>query len=270
MKKRIYKYKIISLLFVVSVLFISIYSYYEYRFHFSENLYDKDFFNPKKGTDKILKIGIIGDSWVEYGSLDSIIQSKFKQKNIKSHIIASGQQGATTREIYQNLYKSKNDIYSSKKVIDQHPRYCIIISGVNDTNKQMGKKYYAYHLKLIIETLMKEGIIPIVVSIPHYGIIEEYEQFSKLKQLRFKIFAMLNNKGNLDNIDDYNEYFNNSLEKNLYKDSMFYFNINAVVPNYKNNLNLFNDHLHLNLQGKEILGINLINQIEILEQTDFR
>lgn len=107
-------------------------------------------------------IGIIGDSWVAGGKLDSLLHIGLLDKGFKNKILSSGHSGAKSKLIYQNLFDEKGNEHSSKFLIENRPDYCIVIAGVNDAASQIGGHFYSYHMSLIIKTLLHYKIKPII------------------------------------------------------------------------------------------------------------
>ena len=165
MKKKIYRILLIFILFLGVTT--TLYMYRKFSYAEKQEYYPVQD-NSKK--DSILKIGIIGDSWVGRTDLDKKMQKFFSEKGIEADFIALSHPGASSKEIYEDMFKEKNEEFSSKFVIESKPDYCIIIAGVNDVARHIGKKYYADHMVLIINTLLHYKIKPIIVKVPNLGV----------------------------------------------------------------------------------------------------
>ena len=139
------------------------------------NLFHLTSLKPKYVSGSVdsshVTIGIIGDSWVAGNKLDTVNKNAMMSKGIVCRIFSSGEIGAKTKTIYENLLTDKStDIFSSENILAMHPSYVIVISGVNDAAAQIGKNFYATHLLLIIRTLLLNKIKPVIVTLPEFGI----------------------------------------------------------------------------------------------------
>ena len=92
--------------------------------------------------DSVLSVAIIGDSWVAGKKLDSLLHVDLLKFGVRNTIISSGHPGANSKLIYQNLFEEETKELSSKFIIKKKPDYCILISGVNDANDQVGGNFY--------------------------------------------------------------------------------------------------------------------------------
>jgi hypothetical protein len=189
------------------------------RFSYSA---EKPYFDIKVREDPVLTVGIIGDSWVLGRNIDSVIHYTLLADNINNRVVSSGQRGAKSKLIYQNLFRKESDPSSSKFIIENRPDYCIVIAGVNDAVGQMGKSFYTHHMMMIIKTLLHYKIRPVVVELPEFGIIEETNQMGFIKKSRNIIFAHFTNSGDLDNINTYRDDFMKTLVKQELRDSILY------------------------------------------------
>lgn len=208
----------------------------------------QEFFPSKLKKEENLKIGIIGDSWVVRQDLNHLIKNELAKKGKPAQIISSGNPGAKSKLIYENLFKNENEDFSSKKIITSQPKYCIVIAGVNDAATRVGSKFYSHHILLIIKTLLHYKITPIIVNLPEFGINEDYEQ----KQMVAK-FANISSEVFLDDngfeIKDYRNLLLKDLKTNKLEKQVIILNFDEVCKNYERNKNLYSDPLHLNQLG---------------------
>ena len=101
--------------------------------------------------DSIIKIIIIGDSWAENAKeykMPQILDSILNINNIACNIIAKGQYGATSRDIYINLC-------TEIEKFNYLPDIAIVSCGINDSHGQYGSNFYAYHTSLILQKLLE-------------------------------------------------------------------------------------------------------------------
>ena len=261
MKKKIYYILLIFVLFLGAGVFYI----YKKKSYAERREYYPVQDNFKK--DSILKIGIIGDSWVGRTDLDKKMQKIFSEKGIEAEFIALSHPGATSKEIYEDMFKEKNEEFSSKFVIESKPDYCIIIAGVNDVARHIGKKYYADHMILIINTLLHYKIKPIVVEVPNFGVedVQKYKNvFSRCTNAVSE--AIDGGEVNDNNVSAYRETLNEELKKNDLLDKIILFDSDKINKDYKNNKILFSDPLHLNERGYEVfikaLSEDIIEEIK--------
>ena len=261
MKKKIYY------ILLIFVLFLGAGVFYIYK---KKSYAERREYYPVQDSsrkDSILKIGIIGDSWVKRTDLDKKMQKFFSEKGIEAGFIALSHPGGTSKEIYEDMFKEKNEEFSSKFVIESKPDYCIIIAGVNDVARHIGKKYYADHMVLIINTLLHYKIKPVVVEVPNFGVedVQEYKNvFSRCTNAVSE--AIDGGEVNDNNVSAYRETLNEELKKNDLLDKIILFDSDKINKDYKNNKNLFTDPLHLNEQGYEVfikaLSEDIIEEIK--------
>ena len=261
MKKKIYYILLVFVLFLgAGALYI-----YKKRSYAERREYYPVQDNSKK--DSVLKIGIIGDSWVGRTDLDKKMQKFFSEKGIEAEFIALSHPGALSKEIYEDMFKEKNEEFSSKFVIESKPDYCIVIAGVNDVARHIGKKYYADHMILIINTLLHYKIKPIVVEVPNFGVedVQKYKNvFSRCTNAVSE--AIDGDEVNDNNVSAYRETLNEELKKNDLLDKIILFDSDKINKDYKNNKILFSDPLHLNERGYEVfikaLSEDIIEEIK--------
>ena len=131
--------KVIYLIFVLSSVLISILYLYNRFSIATENTHSV---NLEPVNDRDLTIGIIGDSWVAGGAIDGTLALALKTIGLKATIFSSGLGGATTKQVYRNLFASEKDIFSSAFIKKEQVKYCVVCCGVNDSFGQYGKKHY--------------------------------------------------------------------------------------------------------------------------------
>ena len=194
-------------------------------------------------------IGIIGDSWVARQKLDSLLQNELSKIGLSYRIISSGQTGARSKAIYQNLFKHEGIKYSSKFIIENKPEYCVVIAGVNDYSAHFGKKFYSFHMIQIINSLLHYEIKPIIVSLPEFDAIKTIDEMNLILKTRSIISSKINNDGELDNISTYRDFFNNELIKNKLTDSILLIDFDKVCCDYFKCKSFYDNPSHLSLLG---------------------
>ncbi|PQA93499.1 hypothetical protein B0A69_10855 [Chryseobacterium shigense] len=228
---------------------------------------EEKYFPSDTKAETGLQIGIIGDSWVVRQNLDSLLQKKLLDKGIQAEIYSSGNPGATTKRIYGNLFKKEGEEFSSKTVIEKKPDYCIVIAGVNDAATHVGPDFYSHHMMMIIKTLQHYHIKPIIVSLPEFGVEENFKNKNMISSLSNRSAELFLNKGEEFKIPDYRNTLLKDLKANGLDKNSVILNFDEVSEDYEKDRNLYADPLHLNKQGyqkfSEFLAKGIVNLVPI-------
>ena len=204
--------------------------------------------------DSILNIIFIGDSWAEKAKeyhmpykLDSILYSN----NIISKTKALGEHGATSRDIYFNLY-SVNDIFNPK------PDIAIISCGVNDSHGQYGSEFYAHHTVLLLKALLDLNIKPVLIELPNYEISEQYNYYPYYKRFAYKTLSYFTDcSWNINNITRYRKSLNQMILQQNMDEQISLLSIDSFPSMY------YCDHMHLNSLGYSRLSEIIAKEIII-------
>ncbi|SHM87198.1 Lysophospholipase L1 [Chryseobacterium carnipullorum] len=252
------KKKIVLSIVLLSGVFCVIYFWNKYSYAPEEEYFPSDT-KPETG----LQIGIIGDSWVVRQNLDSLLEKKLLDKGIQTEIYSSGNPGAKTKRIYENLFKENVEEFSSRKVIEKKPDYCIVIAGVNDAATHVGPDFYAHHMMMIIKTLLHYNIKPVVVSLPEFGIEENFKNKNIISSLSNKSAELFLNGGAEFKIQEYRKALLENVKHNGLDKKVVILNFDEVTVNFDKDRNLYADPLHLNKQGyqkfSEFLAKGIVN-----------
>jgi hypothetical protein len=208
----------------------------------------------KRYKNKVLRIGVIGDSWAAGVSLDTIISNEFSRRGVPVEIISFGAPEAKSKDVYENLYAQPGIPYSSNKILHHNLDYCIILTGTSDAAGKMGAKFYAYYSSLIISDLLKDKIKPVFVTMPDFGFKETLDSLSIFKKARNAVSALIVNNGSTGNLEDYRIQLNEVLKDTHLKDSIIMVPFALVTDNYEKNKNLYRNKEHLSMAGKQKMG----------------
>lgn len=247
---------------ITTVLLIGIFctAYFWNKYSYADQ--EKYFTSPAK-PEAGLQIGIIGDSWVVRQNLDSLMEVKLQEQGIHAEVYSSGNPGAKTKRIYENLFKDKNEEFSSKEIIEKKPDYCIIIAGVNDAATHVGPGFYTHHMVMIINTLLHYGIRPVVIPLPEFGLEEDSERKNILSSLSNKGGELVLNNGKRFEIRDYRKALLKALKHEGLDKKITLLNFDEVSPDFNKDRNLYADPLHLNGKGyqkfSDFLAQSIIN-----------
>ena len=256
------KKKLVLSIIIVTALASFIYFWNKYAYAGEENYFSSNT-KPENG----LQIGIIGDSWVVRQNLDSLLRKKLLDKGLHSEIYSSGNPGAKTRKIYENLFKDGNEEFSSRKVIEKKPDYCIVIAGVNDAATCMGTEFYTHHMVMVIKTLLHYNIQPVVVSLPEFGVEENFKNKNIVSSLSNRSAELILNDGDQFKIPDYRNALLKELKRDQLDKKVIILNFDEVSSDYDKDRNLYADPLHLNKQGYQKFSEFLAKGIVNLEST---
>ena len=226
--------------FVLLLAAVSTYTYK--RFTYENQL---DYFAIDPAPHNVLTIGLIGDSWVADGQLNEPIEQLLSKKGIKSKTMSSGKHGAMSKRIYQNIFAPAHKSKSSKFIIENKPDYVIVVAGVNDAVGQVGADFYAYHVDLIISTLIHYGVRPVLVELPEFGIEEATARLGSIRSLRNKISAYLTNEGKVDNIEIYRNALVKKLQSTQNLNKIIYLPFDIICRDYNDCPKLYKDPMHL-------------------------
>lgn len=223
-----------------------------------------DYFEIEKNHNtNRLNIGIIGDSWVSSQPLHSILQNKLSQKRINSKVIGASHPGATSKMIYENIFLPNTENFSSKFIIENTPKYCIVIAGINDSFRGFGKEFYAEHMLKIINTLLHYNITPIILEIPNFGIEHSQRYRNKISVYRDKIWFGIKNE-DYKELQGYRSLLKEKVNEQKLNDKVFFISNNSNLDFHQNN-NLYREALHLNEKGYDKLGDILTEKIIDIE-----
>lgn len=247
--------KIILILVIIISSVLTVYLINRFSFSTKQEYYR----HAKESENSILTIGIIGDSWVAGHKLDSLMHFQLLDKGFPNTIYSSGQPGAKSKLIYENLFKDPSLENSSKNVITQKPDYVIVIAGVNDAAGQVGKNYYQHHLSLIIDFLIYQNIKPIIVSLPEFEVEKVIANMDFLSETRNRLSAYFNNEGEVDNVLTYRTNLENFLIDQNLMEKIIWIDFDNLCKEFYECKDLYRDYAHLSNKGNFRL-VELINE----------
>ena len=140
-------------------------------------------------NDDYFDVGIIGDSWVAAKKIDIGLNNKLSSVgNIR--VSSCGQGGAKSKQIYENLHLSGEEKYSSNSILNGEFDLVVVVAGVNDIASRIGKDFYSFHIDKIVDQLNKCDILPVILTIPEFGI----EEFFSTRPIHMKLPKDMPNK----------------------------------------------------------------------------
>lgn len=224
---------------------------------------------PKGDT---ILIAMVGDSWAEIHDLnnnDTIFENicaRLVDRPIKC--IARGQGGRTTREVYDDMFvkrKERNALqntYFTRPLLELHPDYCVILSGINDVWQQRSTNYYVGNYANIIRFLLRSSITPVVLEIPNVNVKRAINGCSFIQKSYYRIVSFFTDT-EWDNIELYRNAMRKMLSDTGLKDSVIF--ISAMDWDISNNLSSNNyyrkDEMHLTVDGYRALDSCIVEKV---------
>ena len=255
MKKRV-KWLIltVSTLMLIIIIFII-----RYR-HYYSIAKEIDFYTTEHHYDDTLRIAFIGDSWAYHHQEHTCQICRILSDSIHKPvtIMSAGIPGATSKSIYAD-FATDTPIH---KVLKNGPDYCIVSAGINDSNLKLGCKYYQQHVRLIIDFLLRNKIVPIIIEIPDYNIKKVYSESSLMQKIR-RILSMAMTGSSLDCRNENRQALNFMIEQNNYSNNIVVIRKHQWNPSgYKDPRHIYKeDGIHINDKGYEFLDSCIIQSI---------
>jgi len=196
-----------------------------------------------------VKIGIIGDSWVEGKGLEVSVQKLLAAKGINAVVVSMGHAGANSRQLYRD--------YLSGELLEENDfDYLVIVAGVNDTASYIGKDFYAHHMLGIIKAAQDRGVETLCIEVPDYGIeslpFKDVPWGEVLSWGKHLLFRYLHDGGNVNVIADYRKELSAGLAKLPEPVPVISFDPN--IWHYELKSNLYVNPSHLNQEGCDELS----------------
>lgn len=222
--------------------------------------------------DDTLRVAIIGDSWAEWHmkyNCDTLFQQytgKLTTKPIKCR--SRGKGGAKSKDVYYYMFRdyiqehSMMHDFCTQPLLEQHPDYCVVIVGINDTWKKRPVSYYTGNCYLIIKLLLANNIRPVFLEIPDFEMGEWLNVHRKRQRSLYRLYSYFNGVVE-DDITPFRSGFIKMLKETRLGDSVLFIPASNWLPkdhNYSETI-YQNDHVHLNYQGYRILDSCIVSEI---------
>lgn len=219
-----------------------------------------DFYKIEHHHDDTLRIAFIGDSWAFHHqehtcNIDSLLSKAFKRPVT---IASTGIPGATSKTIYSEFAKDS----PIQIILKNGPDYCVLSAGINDCNIKTSQNFYQQNMKLIIDFLLRNEIIPIIIEIPDYDFETVYNKSTIMQKLR-RQFMMFLSGSSIDNREANRQALNLMIEQNGYGNKVILIREKLWNPSgYKDPRHIYKgDGIHLNDKGYELLDSCIIQYI---------
>ncbi len=180
-------FRILLSIFLICVIVAVSYMFYNY---FVGPIQRVPYISKCKNNDT-LNIAYIGDSWAVFHNTHNCIIEKLLADSIRRPIAVytMGICGQTSKEIYESIF---NNPYYRHFFQQRKYDYCFVSAGINDTYKKMSTSYYLKSMEGIIGFLLANHIIPIILDIPDYDIVEAYKRQTSHRKILRKISMYIN------------------------------------------------------------------------------
>lgn len=208
-----------------------------------------------------IKIAFIGDSWAEMHQNHQCIiaQLLLSELSVPVEVRTAGVSGLTSKDIYYSIFDNKS---VRSVVIDWCPNYCIIVAGINDSDRKMGIDFYKENMKLIIDFLLSQDITPVLLEIPSYNAWRSFQVRDVYTKLKY-LFSMLRNTSSMDCIDLYRNSLADLIEIQGWTSRVILISVDQWNPlGYEDDRGIYDDlQMHLNGDGYEILDSCIASSI---------
>ena len=225
-----------------------------------------------RSNDDTLRVAVIGDSWAEWHmtlNCDTLFQQyggRLTTKPIKC--MTRGKGGAKSKDVYYYMFREYTQEFSwmhdicTQPLLEQHPDYCVVMVGINDTWKKRPVSYYAGNYRLIIRLLLANNIRPVVMEIPDFEMGEWLNIHRKRKRFLYRIYSYFNGVV-ADDITPFRNGLKEMLKDTRLGDSVLFIPANHWIPqdhHYSEEIYQI-DHIHLNYQGYHVLDSCIVSEI---------
>lgn len=216
--------------------------------------------NVIKHGDDTIRIAFIGDSWIEgHMDIDCVVDS-YIENNINRPVVVrmAGISGLTSKYIYNCIFRNQ----SFRDVIEWGPDFCFVVAGINDSDRKMGSRYYKENMRLIINCLLDNHIVPVVLEIPSFDINYSYERRTRWVKMKY-LFSMVLTWSSMNCIDEYRQAYIDLLRENNLNDQVITIWSNDWnLDGYTDRRCLYDEGLmHLNKKGYAVLDSCVANKI---------
>lgn len=223
-------------------------------------------------NDDTLRVAVIGDSWAEFhmtlscDTLFEIYGGRLTAKPIKC--MTRGKGGAKSKDVYYYMFRSHTQEYSwmhdicTQPLLEEHPDYCVIMVGINDSWKKRPVSYYTGNYRLIIRLLLANDIRPVVMEIPDYEMGEWLDTHRRRQRYLYRIYSYFTGVVE-DDITPFREGLKDMLKETGLGDSVLFIPANHWIPkNHQYSEKIYQeDHVHINYQGYHVLDSCIVTEI---------
>ena len=267
------KKNLLSPMLFFIVLSISVFA--TYHFVETEFMVAKELPSYQVGPhtdDDTIRVAVIGDSWAQFHksfNCDALFEQyarKWTPNKVKCQ--SSGKGGAMSKEVYHLMSRNQTpedswrEGFCTQPLIEEHPDYCVVMTGINDTWKKRPVSYYAGNYRLIIRFLLANDIRPVVMEIPDFEMGKWLDTNRRPQRFLFRIYSYFTDVVE-DDITPFRNGLKNMLDETGLADSVLYIPADNWLPkdhHYSEDIYQI-DHVHLNYQGYHLLDSCMASEI---------
>ena len=259
------------LLFVVlSILGFAAYHFVDKEFMVAKEL--PYYHVSPRSDDDTIRVAVIGDSWAHFHktfSCDALFeQYAGRWTPLKVKCQSRGKGGALSKEVYHLMFRNQLpqnswwDDFCTQPLIEEHPDYCVVMTGINDTWKKRPVSYYAGNCRHIIRLLLANDIRPVVMEIPDFEMGKWLDTNRRPQRFIFRIYSYFTDVVE-DDITPFRKGLKDMLNETGFVDSILYIPADNWLPkNHHYSEDIYNiDHIHLNYQGYHLLDSCMASEI---------
>jgi len=222
--------------------------------------------------DDTLRVAVIGDSWAEFHmtlSCDTLFElygARLTSKPIRC--MTRGRGGAKSKDVYYYMFRSQTQEYSwmhdicTQPLLEEHPDYCVVMVGINDTWKKRPVSYYTGNYRLIIRLLLANHIRPVVMEIPDFEMGEWLNSHRRRQRFLYRFYSYFTGVVE-DDITPFREGLRSMLKETGLSDSVLFIPKDHWIPeDHQYSEEIYQeDHVHINYQGYHVLDSCIISEI---------
>ena len=223
-------------------------------------------------NDDTLRVAVIGDSWAELHMMlkcDTLFQ-QYGERLTTTPIkcMTRGKSGAKSKDVYYYMFRSHTQEHSwehdicTQPLLEQHPDYCVIMVGINDTWKKRPVSYYTGNYRLIIRLLLANDIRPVVMEMPDFALKDWLDIHRKHKSYIYRFYSVFTGVVE-DDITPFRNGLREMLKDTRLGDSVLFVPADHWLPqnhHYSEEMYL-EDHVHLNYKGYHVLDSCMVSEI---------
>ncbi len=222
--------------------------------------------------DDTLRVAVIGDSWAEWHmtlNCDTLFEQYGRRLTTKPiRCMTRGRGGAKSKDVYYYMFRSQTQEYSwmhdicTQPLLEEHPDYCVVMVGINDTWKKRSVSYYTGNYRLIIRLLLANHIRPVVMEIPDFEMGEWLNSHRKRQRFFYRICSYFTHVVE-DDITPFREGLKTMLKETELGDSVLFIPQDHWIPeNHHYSEEIYQeDHVHINYRGYHVLDSCIISEI---------
>lgn len=222
--------------------------------------------------DDTLRVAVIGDSWAEFhmtlncDTLFKLYGSRLTNRPIKC--MTRGKAGAKSKDVYYYMFRSHTQEYSwmhdicTQPLLEEHPDYCVVMVGINDTWKKRPVSYYTGNYRLIIRLLLANHIRPVVMEIPDFALKDWLNIYRRRQSYLYRVYSVFTGVIK-DDITPFRKGLKDMLNETGLGDSVLFIPADHWIPaGHDFSEEIYQeDHVHINYQGYHVLDSCIISEI---------